>query len=259
MKQKFQIKKPCPQLWEDMQNTADGKFCDVCEKKVWDLDHMPRTEIDEILKNGDSICGKTSLLKPAFSSVFLALTLTSAIYTNAQTANKSLVENVYQKNITISGHLVSLKNRKLVSGAISLVTLDQLYQAKADENGNFTLSFPEKALTEHNIIRIDYTVLESNNKEFTDQNSSIFKTNELLGKQNFEIEDRYVTIGGIMISDNAPPDYYFLDGKKIGKRKFENVQKEHPEYKYLAFYDDVIVQKLAKKSYIKNLYLLYSE
>lgn len=259
MKKEFHIKKPCPQLWEDMQNTVNGKFCDVCEKKVWDLDHMPQTEMDEILKNNDSVCGKTSLLKPAFSGVFLALTLTSAIYTHAQTPNTSPVENVYQKNITISGHLVSLANRKLVSGAISLVTLDQLYEAKADGNGNFTLSFPEKALTEHNIIRIDYTIIDSNHKEVTDQKSSIFRTNELLGKQNFEIEELYVTIGGIVSSDNEPPDYYFIDGKKTGKRKFEKTRKEHPEYTYREFYDHVIVQKLSKKSYINNLYLLYSK
>ncbi|MFP3599607.1 hypothetical protein, partial [Chryseobacterium sp. SIMBA_029] len=130
------------------------------------------------------------------------------------------------------------------------VTLDRLYSAKADENGNFTLSFPEKVLTEHNIVRIDYTTIDSNNKEFTDHKSSIFKTNELLDKQNFEIKEKYVTVGGLYISDHQPPDYYFLDGKKIGKRKFEKIKEEHPEYKYRAFYDEVVVKKLANKSFI---------
>ncbi|SFN60350.1 hypothetical protein SAMN05421594_3505 [Chryseobacterium oleae] len=258
MKKGFQIKKPCKQLWEEMQNVEDGKFCDLCEKKVWDFDNLPETEIDKILKSNASVCGKTSFLKPAFSSVFLALTLTSAIYTNAQTGKDSPVENVYQKNITINGKLVSLQNRKLVSGEISLVTLEKLYRAKADENGNFTLIFSEKVLTEHNIVRIDYTIIDLNNKEFTDFKSSILKTNELLGKQNFEIEEKYFTIGGILITEERPPDYYFLDGKKIGKRKFEKIKIEHPEYIYLAFYDEVTVQKLAKRSYIDNLYLLYS-
>lgn len=259
MKKEFQIKEPCQQLWDHMQDVTDGKFCDVCEKKVWDYDHISKTEIGEILERNDSICIKKSFLKPTFSNVFLAFTLTSAVYAHAQTNQQPSVENVYQKNITISGKLVSLKNMKLVSGEISLVTLEKLYTANADENGNFVLSFPEKVLTEHNIIRIDYTIIDLNNKEFTDYKSSIFKTNELLGKQNFEIEEKYVTIGGIMISDVQPPDYYYLDGKKIGRRKFEKVQKEHPEYKYLAFYDEVVVQKLAKRSYIDNLYLLYSK
>lgn len=114
-------------------------------------------------------------------------------------------------------------------------------------------------MTEYNIIRIDYTILDYNNKEFTDYKSSIFKTNELLGKENFEIEERYTTIGAVVITSPEPPDFYFLDGKKIGKRKFEKIKVEHPEYKYLAFYDEVIVQKLTKKSFVNNLYLLYSK
>ncbi len=258
MPKKFQIKEPCKQVWDDMQDVADGKFCDICTKKVWDLDHFSEEEIDKILER-DTICGKRSLLKPAFSGVFLALTLTSAIYVNAQTENKPATENVYQKNITITGKLVSKENAKLTSGEISLVTLEKLYSAKADDHGNFTLTFPEKALTEYNIIRIDYTTLDSSNKEFTDYKSSIFKTNELLGKQNFEIEEKYVTIGAVSILKPQPPNYYFFNGKKIGKRKFEKIKEEHPEYKYFAFYDEVTVQKLTKKNFVDNLYLLYSK
>ncbi|KMQ59291.1 hypothetical protein ACM46_19350 [Chryseobacterium angstadtii] len=258
MKKEFQIKEPCRQLWDDMQDVNDGKFCDVCEKKVWDLDQLSGTEINTIFKSNDSVCGKTSLLKPSLSSVFLALTLTSATYSHAQTGSNSPVENVYQKDITINGKLVSSENEKLIAGEISLVTLGKLYQAKADENGNFILSFPEKVLTEHNIIRIDYTV-KVDNKEFSDSKTSILKTSELLGKQNFEIEEKYVTIGAVMVIESKPPDFYFLDGKKIGRRKFETIRKENPEYQYMAFYDDVIVQKLSKKGYINNLYLLYSD
>ncbi|MGE8434216.1 hypothetical protein [Chryseobacterium joostei] len=259
MKEKFQISSPCNQDWESMEQVSEGRFCEECKKKVWDFDHLPETEIDKVLQSNKSICAKKTYLKPTFSSVFLALTLTSSIYVNAQTENKSTTENVYQKEITIKGKLVSSRNVKLAAGEISLVTLDKLYSAKADENGNFTLSFPEKVLTEHNIVRIDYTTIGSDNKEFTDFKSSIFKTNELLGKQNFEIEEKYLTVGGLYISDYQPPDYYFLDGKRIGKRKFEKTKEKHPEYKYLAFYDEVIVKKLSKKSSIENLYLLYSK
>ncbi|AZA78235.1 hypothetical protein EG347_12270 [Chryseobacterium sp. G0186] len=259
MKEKIKISSPCSQDWGNMEQVTGGRFCDTCEKKVWDFDHLSNAEIDEVLKSSHSVCGKKTLLKPTFSSVFLALTLTSAIYVNAQSEHKSPTENICQKSITINGKLTSSKNVKLASGEISLVTLDKIYHAKADEAGNFTLSFPEKALTEHNIIRIDYTTIDSSNREFTDSNSSILKTNELLGKQNFEIERGYVTIGGLYISDHQPPDYYFLDGKQIGKRKFEKIKKEHPDYKYLAFYDEVIVKKLTRKSFIENLYLLYSK
>lgn len=254
----IRIEKPCEESWEKMNEISGGKFCDLCEKKVWDLDQISNKEIDRIIDDTKQICGKKSLVRPAFSSVFLALTLTSATYSFAQSNNKNVVENVYQKDITILGKLVSTEKRKLLLGEISLITLEKIYHAKADENGNFTLIFPEKALTEHNIIRIDYSILDYNNKEFTDYKSSILKTNELLGKQNFEIEEKYMTIGAVSISSEKPPDFYFFDGKKIGKRKFEKIKKENPQYKYFVFYDEVVVQKLVKRSFVNNLYLLYS-
>lgn len=257
MTKKFQIKEPCKQRWEDMQNVPDDKFCEVCTKKIWDLDCFSEKEIEQILEDEKSICGKISFLKPALSSVMLALTLTSATHIQAQT-NTSVVENVYQKNITINGKLISINNVKLNSGEISLVTLGKLYTTKADEEGNFTLTFPEKVLVKQNIIRIDYSVTGSNNKEFIDYTTSILQPNELLSKQNFEIEKKYFTIGGISITDLQPPDYYFFDGKKVGKRKFEKIRQEHPEYKYLAFYDQVTAKELSGKGFIENLYLLYS-
>lgn len=259
MKKNFQIKSPCQQLWEVMQEIPDGKYCDVCDKKVWDLDQFPEFEISRIIKTNESVCGKKSFIKPTFSSIFLALTLTSSITTYTQAQNKSVIENASHNEIIIKGRLVSITKRKLISGEISLVTLEKLYIAKADEGGNFILTLPEKALTEYNIIRIDYTSLDFNNKEYSDSKSSIFKNNELLGKQDFEIEEKYTTIGAVVITSPEPPDLYFLDGKKIGKRKFEKLRKEHPEYKYLAFYNEAIVQKLTKRSFVDNLYLLYSK
>ena len=65
-------------------------------------------------------------------------------------------------------------------------------------------------------------------------------------------------IGAVVLTSEQPPDYYFIDGKKVGKRKFEKIKKENPNFKYLAFYDEVTVQKLTKKSFIDNLYLLFS-
>ena len=258
MKKKFQIIKPCEESWNNMQDLADGKFCDLCNKKVLDLDKISSLEFEELSKDGDKICGKKSLLNQKFSSVFLAFTLTSSIFHYAQTTNQSLVQNVYQKNITINGNLISKAKRKIITGNISLVTLGKLYTAKAEENGNFTLTFPEIVLTDYNIVRIDYTILDYDNKNFTDYKSLILTTNELLGKQDFEIEEQYSLIGAVVLTSEQPPDYYFIDGKKVGKRKFEKIKKENPNFKYLAFYDEVTVQKLTKKSFIDNLYLLFS-
>ena len=168
-----------------------------------------------------------------------------------------MTENVYQNEITIKGKLISIVERKLVSGEIHLMTLEKLYSAKADENGNFTLTFPEKVLTEYNIVTINCT-LSDEKKEYQEQKTSILKKEELLGKEEFEIQERYMTIGAVSYTVPDPPDYYFLDGKKIGKRKFEKIKKENPHYKYFTFYEENIIQRLTKKSFVDNLYLLYS-
>lgn len=254
----FKIKNPCSENWESIQEGYEGKFCELCQKKVYDLDKISHTEFQHISKKEGLICGMKNSLKPAISGVFLAFTLSSATFTNAQTFQENSKENISQNEITINGKLTSSSERKMISGEISLVTLDKIYSVKSDENGNFSLKFPEKVLKEYNIIRIDYTVLDYNNKEFTDYKSSIFKTDELLGKQNFDIEEKYVLIGEVLMNSPEPLDFYYLNGKKISKRKFEKLRNENPQYKYLAFYDEVTVQKLTKKSFVDNLYLLYS-
>lgn len=67
-----------------------------------------------------------------------------------------------------------------------------------------------------------------------------------------------MTIGGAIITDIQPPDLYYFNGKKIGKRKFEKLKIENPNYTYFAFHDDTIVQKLTRKSYVDSVFLLYS-
>lgn len=256
----FKIDKPCSENWENMLNIPEGKFCDLCRKKVYDLDTISSVDTKELLNKNSEFCGKKTSLKPALSGLLLALTLTSTTFSKAQNKNSSTsaTENIYQKEITINGTLTSSDKRELLSGEISLVTREKVYSATADKNGNFSLKFPEKVLTEYNIIRIDYTILDYNNKEFTDYKSTIFTTKELLAKQKFDINDNYMTIGGAIITDIQPPNFYYFNGKKIGKRKFEKLKKENPSYKYFVFYDEVTTQKLTKKSFVDTLYLLYS-
>lgn len=258
MKTFIKIENPCTESWENMHPISGGRFCNLCNKKVLNLDGYSEQELHFLKKSNNPICGKISSKSPILSSVFLAATLSFSTLCSSQTKTENSVENVYQKEITITGKLISSQDRKMISGEISLVTLDKVYSAKADEKGDFVLIFPERALSENNIIRIDYTILDYNNKEFTDFSTSILKTNELLGKQSFKIEDKLVLIGAVVITENEPPDVYYFDGKKISKRKFEKLKKENPEYKYLVFYDKVTIQKLTKKTFVDTLYLLYS-
>lgn len=58
----FTIPKPCHENWEDMSPEEKGKFCGVCQKKVYDFTETSSLEIEKIYhqENGN-ICGR---LKP---------------------------------------------------------------------------------------------------------------------------------------------------------------------------------------------------
>lgn len=172
----IQIENPCEEKWKNMPQIQEGKHCDLCNKKVWDLDQLSDLEINAILESNKTVCGKISSKTPILSSLFLALTLSITNNFSAQNnQHTSTLENVFQNEVTIKGKLVSIiAERKVISGEISLITLDKLYTAKVDENGDFILSIPEQVLNEHNIITID-CLLTHNKKEYHEQKTSILK------------------------------------------------------------------------------------
>ncbi|WP_228391018.1 hypothetical protein, partial [Chryseobacterium sp. MOF25P] len=69
---------------------------------------------------------------------------------------------------------------------------------------------------------------------------------------------QYITIGDVIFLAHPPPDYYYFDGKITNKRKFKKLKQKNSNYKYMKFHDDVVVKKLTGKSFVNDLYLLYS-
>lgn len=55
---KIRINNPCPEKWEDMQDSSEGKFCDKCSKKVWDLTDKTDSQIEKIMVSNVNICGR---------------------------------------------------------------------------------------------------------------------------------------------------------------------------------------------------------
>lgn len=58
MKKKFQIKEPCNVGWENMEEIPGGSFCDLCSKKVHNLNNKSDEEIQILLDSNESICGR---------------------------------------------------------------------------------------------------------------------------------------------------------------------------------------------------------
>ena len=257
MNKAIKIANPCKESWDNMQEEPQGRFCSVCSKKVFDLDLLSINTIRKILNNNSEVCGKLSTSGSMVPKLFLAITLTATSYSSAQIEKNNITEDPFQKNITINGKLLIAENKKLISGMFSLLTLQKHYSVEVNKDGTFALTFPEKIIKENNIIRIDYKISDGK-KDYDDHKSLMLKSNELLTKHNFDLEEKYSTIGAVVILSPEPPDFYYLDGKRIGKRKFQKIKNAFPAYQYFTIYDETIVKEMIKEEYVGNLYLLYS-
>lgn len=89
MKKEFQISSPCSENWDNMQQAPGGKFCDLCSKKVYDLTGKTDEEIQILLSENLSVCGKIQK---------------SRLYTEEEQTTK------------INHHLFQLPFRKIASG-----------------------------------------------------------------------------------------------------------------------------------------------
>ena len=58
LKSNFYIPKPCSQNWSTMTNVENGKFCELCNKKVYDLTNLNNYEIGDLLKYDNKICAR---------------------------------------------------------------------------------------------------------------------------------------------------------------------------------------------------------
>lgn len=60
---KINITNPCPENWDNMQDSPQGKFCEICSKCVVDFTDKTDQEITEIFADakGKEICGRISV------------------------------------------------------------------------------------------------------------------------------------------------------------------------------------------------------
>lgn len=65
--------------------------------------------------------------------------------------------------------------------------------------------------------------------------------------------------GAVVITSPEPPDFYYFDGKRISKNKFENIKKENPNYDYIYLDEEVLTDIITKNAYVGTVYLLYSK
>lgn len=59
MASKIELSFQCPQTWEGMTPTKDGRFCSNCQKTVIDFTHIPVQQLDPIFQQDETTepCG----------------------------------------------------------------------------------------------------------------------------------------------------------------------------------------------------------
>ncbi|SFI39986.1 hypothetical protein [Halpernia frigidisoli] len=262
MRSSFKIDKPCSKSWESMNEDFGGKFCQFCEKKVWDLTEKDDLEISEILKTNKNICGRISNSKINFAaslafsaSLSLVSCASSTNFKNNKNSEISINQNVIFKGNLKAGNGAIIKNT-----SVEFVTLGKLFSTTSDQLGDFSMEIPLTKIEKKNILIFSSKNL-STSKRFRDtisQHLIIQKTDLFLNK-TLTLRESTTQIGAVVIVSPTPPDFYYFDGKEISEKKFKTILKANPNYRELVFDEDDFTKILTNTNFVGHVYLLYSQ
>ncbi|MCA6069475.1 carboxypeptidase-like regulatory domain-containing protein [Chryseobacterium sp. RG1] len=274
MKNHIKIQNPCPENWENMQDSAEGKFCKKCSKCVVDFTDKTDKQVQDIFKtaNGKEICGRISARSLSIAAAGIIL-ITNLTFVQAQTNNNSRLatEQKAINNTNISGKLIFKRTKKAIANAeVFFIHKSKYFKTITDEEGNFSLEIPNDLLERKNVLYFDFEKLNNETRKNPDRKSSnpmngdiyentsiIFTKNEKINKNVFQIDSQLSYIGGVSFLSESPPDYYYFNGKSISERKFEKLKKENPNYQYF-FFTNKEAEVIAQKSYLETVQLLFS-
>lgn len=253
MRPYLKIEKPCGESLENMHKIPEGKFCDLCSKKVYDLSKRSHSDIEEVIKQhtGNQFCGILINRKPEttvensiertgdipsgkinIAKVAAGFALTASMINTipAQTKTisktdvfvlhkKSLSEqqsNIKEQNkkLVASGRIITSEEQKPVKAHVNLITINKVYSVETDANGFYSLEIPEELIREENYL------LEFRPFSFEiDQKLKVFNKKELLKNAIIKLPDNgiYKELGEVRI---GPPyanenSVVFLHGKRM--------------------------------------------
>ncbi|PKF74728.1 hypothetical protein [Chryseobacterium sp. PMSZPI] len=274
MNDRIKVHTPCPESWEDMQHSVEGKFCEKCSKSVIDFTDKTEEQIQDILKkaNGKEICGRISTRSLALAATGIIL-ITNLTFTKAQT--QSTVGIAIEQKSTdvtkVSGKLIfKLTKKEIPNAEVFFINRSKYIKTITDENGNFALEIPNELINRKNVLYFDFEKLNSEtyknpnrktttlvNGDIYENTSIIFSKNEPINGKEFRIDSQHSYLGGIAIMPERPPDYYYFNGKSVSEKKFDQLKKENPDYQYF-FFKDKEAEIISRKGYLASLQLLYS-
>ena len=167
----LQLPTPCNESWDDMQNTAEGKFCNQCSKELIDFTFFSHKQLTDHLLNLSSseICGRFSpqqlnrnlFEEPASTNAYLSLPAlvlaASSLLINPTTSSaqvSSKTSSALQKtheladSVFIRGQVIEKRSLDpIFFHDIQLHINDSVSQSmKTDLDGYFQFIVPKKDL-----------------------------------------------------------------------------------------------------------------
>lgn len=264
MKKEFQIKEPCNVGRENMKEIPGGSFCNLCSKKVHNLNDKSDEEIQSLLHANESICGRIQISRLYFkeektntnyhffnfpfrkiaSGIFLATIITSNL--NAQQAKHDTIDEVlieglieyFPRNEDDSrDHYtpkyinldIKYSGNKDLSNQLKIVSILKL-EKRFTSNYSNVIRIPEKYLGFKNIFVVEN---DSNKNDEINQNQYYSFISENKFKDNGKTVDLNLEkIKKIQFKPKNKEFMYFLDGVEISKEDFEKKRNEKKIFSY---------------------------
>lgn len=197
--------------------------------------------------------------------------VTNLSFTQAQIKNNQDITTQQRATAVtkVSGKLIlKTTKREIPNSNVFFVCKSKYIKTTTNENGNFTLEIPNELIEQRNVLYFSFDKTNDVGKEADQTEDSInsnelknktiiFEKNEKLENKEFQIDHQYVLVGDIAILSEAPPDYYYFDGKSVSKNKFNKLKKANPDYQYFYFKNKE-AEIISGKRYLSRLQLLYS-
>ena len=175
------IENPCEKiLWTSMENSENGKLCDLCCKNVIDFSVLSDSEIIKIIENPSrDICAKMS----------------------ASQTNRLLINPSKRKNLHLTNTITTL----LVVGSANTILASEINTTKQNQialidNFNSFNKFSEKTL----IIETD-SLKKTISGTIIDENTDESLENEYVSIEGANIGVRTDTLGNFTL--NIPDDF----------------------------------------------------
>ncbi|GAB1356649.1 hypothetical protein MASR1M29_08170 [Cloacibacterium normanense] len=141
---------------------------------------------------------------------------------------------------------------------IKLITKSKLYNGTIDTDNNFQIEVPESIIQEKNILKISYNQIKYG-KIIKGSSIHLLSKNDLFSNKTLHADYGMLEIGAVVIVTPTPPDFYYFDGKRISRNKFEKIKKENPNFEYIYLDEEVMTDIITKNAYVGTVYLLYSK